>query len=213
MDADDPVGELVSALRASAERYDRVAAVELYRAYESALAARGAPADDRAVEAYREALWRPQPKADDGGALPRPGTPYVGRARETARVVELLVRGGAVVTLSGVAGVGKTRLALAAAERCAAAFPDGLRYLELPRAGDAAAVLARTLAGEELRTLVILDDVEPMVEQAGAAVAAFRTANPRSSVLIASRRRTGIAGEHAIIVAPWRSRSRMPARR
>ena len=59
-------------------------------------------------------------------ALPRPAPhPLIGREREVARVVELL--GAArLLTLTGTGGVGKTRLALAAARAVAVRFPDGV---------------------------------------------------------------------------------------
>ena len=51
-----------------------------------------------------------------------------------------LVRSRPLVTLSGVGGVGKTRLALAVGAELAEEFPDGVWLVELAPVGDADAV-------------------------------------------------------------------------
>jgi hypothetical protein len=57
-------------------------------------------------------------------------TSFVGRERELAEVARLL--GAArLLTLTGPGGVGKTRLALAAAAGAAGAFPDGVWFVAL----------------------------------------------------------------------------------
>ena len=66
--------------------------------------------------------------------VPAPLTPLVGREDEVVAVRELL--GSArLVTLTGVGGVGKTRLASEAAEGVAARFPDGVWLVELAAHG------------------------------------------------------------------------------
>ncbi|MFD4370768.1 BTAD domain-containing putative transcriptional regulator [Streptomyces sp. NPDC058527] len=77
-----------------------------------------------------------------------------------------LLRTGRLVTLTGSGGVGKTRLALAAAARAAAGFPGGVRLVELAaldRAGDGR---RRETALAEVREAVgravgVRDDVPP----------------------------------------------------
>ncbi|MGE7386873.1 AfsR/SARP family transcriptional regulator [Streptomyces sp. NPDC004126] len=78
--------------------------------------------------------------------LPAPVSSLVGRGDEITRVCGL-VRAGRLVTLTGPGGVGKTRLALAAASRLAEhgpqTFPDGVWFVELAGIGtDAEAVEA-----------------------------------------------------------------------
>ena len=73
------------------------------------------------------------------GNLPRSTTTLVGRSRVLSEVASL-VRSRPLVTLSGVGGVGKTRLALAVGAELAEEFPDGVWLVELAPVGDAEAV-------------------------------------------------------------------------
>ena len=63
------------------------------------------------------------------GNLPR-RPPLIGRDEDLAQVVELLAR-ERLVTIVGAGGVGKTRLAIAAGQRLAKAFPDGVWWVDL----------------------------------------------------------------------------------
>ena len=71
--------------------------------------------------------------------LPAPVSSFIGREREIAAVRRLLGGGGDVrsghasrlVTLTGPGGMGKTRLALAAASELADQYPDGVWFVEL----------------------------------------------------------------------------------
>ena len=73
------------------------------------------------------------------GNLRRETSKLVGR---TAEIREVAVRlaDHRLVTLTGVGGVGKTRLALEVASRCAADYPDGVFVIELAPVGDPSAV-------------------------------------------------------------------------
>lgn len=82
----------------------------------------------------------PEP-ANLAAGLPNPRTPLIGRDREVREVVALLGSGAALVTLTGPGGVGKTRLAIAAAHAAALDFTDGAVFVELAAVRDPAMVL------------------------------------------------------------------------
>jgi predicted ATPase/DNA-binding SARP family transcriptional activator len=150
--------------------------------------------------------------------LPAPTTPLVGRQREVADVVELLSRDARLVTLSGPGGTGKTRLALEAAHELAVRFEDGVDFVGLsalrdPRLvpGEIAAALAVDVSSEpladlaaHLRTrssLLVLDNFE-QVDEAAPALASLLQAAPRLRLLVTSRHRLRLYGEHEYAVAP-----------
>jgi predicted ATPase/class 3 adenylate cyclase len=73
------------------------------------------------------------------GNLRTPTTNLVGRETELAEL-QTALKAHRVVTLIGVGGVGKTRLALEVAARSASGFPDGVFVIELAAVGDPGAV-------------------------------------------------------------------------
>ena len=73
------------------------------------------------------------------GNLRPAATSFIGRESEVAEV-QAAVRAHRLVTLTGVGGVGKTRLALEVAARLADEFPDGVWFFELAAVTDPAAV-------------------------------------------------------------------------
>jgi hypothetical protein len=127
------------------------------------------------------------------GNLPTELTSFVGRRDELAEVRRLLA-GSHLLTLTGVGGVGKTRLALRAAAGLARAFPDGVWLVRLDqlreqalvaqavpgalglqdRAGcSPAAWLAEYLAGRRL--LLVLDNCEHIAFSAGVSHSEMRS--------------------------------------
>ena len=177
---------------------DRAAAVAAYRVYERALAARGEEPDDEVLALYREILWRDPAPARAVDELPRFATPFFGRRRERAALVELLVP-GAVVVVHGPAGVGKSRLAVAAADAARAGFPDGIRYVEIGEANDAHERLARALGdGDDLRALLVVDNADHAVDGVRAALGALRRAHPQLGAIVTSRVRLRIPDEHHV---------------
>ncbi len=154
------------------------------------------------------------------GKLPVPPTSFVGRDDEVSELVELVAR-RPLVTLTGVGGVGKTRLSLRVAGELSAAFPDGVWFVELAPVGDPAAVpdtvatalgvtplagmsvtdrLVLALSGRRL--LVVLDNCEHVIEAAAALAATLLARAPSISVLATSREPLAIGGEHTWPVPP-----------
>jgi non-specific serine/threonine protein kinase len=152
--------------------------------------------------------------------LPLPLTSFVGRARELAEVAALLPT-TRLLTLTGAGGVGKSRLALAAAERARAAYPDGAWLVELAALADpglvphavAAALgvreqpgrppaetLAAWLAGKRL--LLVLDNCEHLLDACAQLAEALLRAAPGLTILATSRERLSAAGEVAWRVPP-----------
>ena len=73
------------------------------------------------------------------GNLRPAATSLIGRESELAEV-QAAVKAHRLVTLTGVGGVGKTRLATEVAARLADEFPDGVWFFELAAVTDPAAV-------------------------------------------------------------------------
>ena len=153
--------------------------------------------------------------------LPTPATTLVGRAEELAALTGLLGRDDArMVTLTGPGGTGKTRLALAAAERLAPSFESGAYFVSLVEADEPtlvlpaiaaalgleesgsrplAQLLAAALAEREL--LLVLDNFEHVLP-AARHIADLLAEAPRLSVLVTSRASLRLRGEHEFPVAP-----------
>jgi predicted ATPase/transcriptional regulator with XRE-family HTH domain len=133
-------------------------------------------------------LWQVQAETTTSSApyyapapLPSAATPFVGRTVELAQLSERLAHPNCrLLTLSGPGGVGKTRLALAAAQAQRAAFGDGVAFVSLAAISDAALIpdaVARSLrltltgpAAEQVlaylrrrNMLLILDNCEQLV--------------------------------------------------
>ena len=154
------------------------------------------------------------------GSLPRPPTPFIARGAELRDVRGLLSGADAVrlVTVTGPGGVGKTRLALAAAESVADRFGDGVFFVRLAPVTEAA-VMWTTIAealgitGDgrspptffehiaDLQALLVLDNLEQLPE-AAQVIAELLGVAPRVALLATSRSPLHVLGEHEYPLGP-----------
>ncbi|MCE7985584.1 MAG: hypothetical protein DYG89_30785 [Caldilinea sp. CFX5] len=165
------------------------------------------------------------PAADNKPATPRPThnlpaatTTFVGREKEVARVMEQALHPNCrLLTLLGVGGVGKTRLALQAANNLVGTFADGVWFVPLagvqaatdlataittalgltPPKGDPTQFLLDYLANREL--LLLLDNFEHLTAGADL-VAQLLTRAHRVKALVTSRERLNLPAELLFVV-------------
>jgi len=154
------------------------------------------------------------------GNLPQQLSSFVGRDQLLTEVADL-VRSNPLVTLSGVGGVGKTRLALEVGAEMADEFPDGVWLVELAPVGDPSSVpaaiatalgitpqgdvelidtVAEAVAGRRL--LLLIDNCEHVLESAGAAIGKILGRSGNAKVLATSREYLWVAGETLLSVTP-----------
>ncbi|MFD5247140.1 ATP-binding protein [Amycolatopsis sp. NPDC058340] len=147
-------------------------------------------------------------------------TSYVGRERLVAEAAELL-GAGPVVTLTGVGGVGKTRLAGMVAAAVDHDRPDGVAFVELAELRDPdllANVVAERLgvydqsarprlevlieALRYRRLLLVLDNCEHVLAACARFVTELVAGCPKLGVLTTSRQSLGVFGERVLAVPP-----------
>jgi predicted ATPase/Tfp pilus assembly protein PilF len=152
--------------------------------------------------------------------LPQQLTRFIGRQREVAAVRSLLQQ-TRLVTLSGPAGIGKTRLALEAATGLVDDFVDGVHFVELGPVSDSELIpetVASTLRIREERgrsitqtltdylkqrqVLLVLDNCEHVIDACAQIADTLLRAGPNLSVLATSRESLGIGGETIFRVPP-----------
>ena len=102
--------------------------------------------------------------------LPAEVTSFVGRRREVADVKRLL-SGSRLVTLTGVGGVGKTRLAYRVAAELRRAFPDGVWPVDLAELGQ---LVKAASARPEPATLMFEPDARARYLRVDEAIGAIR---------------------------------------
>ncbi|MFB8038778.1 AAA family ATPase [Streptomyces sp. NPDC056004] len=176
-------------------------------------------------EDVRLALYGPEMEREQTAIAPHDfgredGTSFVGRERELA-VGRELIEQCRVVTLAGVGGVGKTRLARRLLLHVADQFADGTYVAELAdRKGDdavaaavAAAVGVQTHADLEplaeiadglhgRRVLLLLDNCEHLLDASARTIRALLPLLPELRVLTTSRQPLDIGEEHVLQVGP-----------
>ena len=147
------------------------------------------------------------------GNLRPAATSFIGRDAELVEV-QAALREHRVVTLTGVGGVGKTRLAQEVAAHLADEFPDGVWFFELAAVADPAAVpdavaavlgitqqpgksvsesVAAALEGRV--RLLVFDNCEHVVDSVADLVEAILAASATVTILATSREGLGVSEE------------------
>jgi predicted ATPase/class 3 adenylate cyclase len=154
------------------------------------------------------------------GNLPLASTRFVGREGMVREVAKAL-KDSRIVTITGVGGVGKTRLAVQVAADRLAEFPDGVWLIELGGVGDpgsveevvASSIGVQARPGQPLgkslldflrgrKLLLLVDNCEHLVAPVATLVERIIAECPRVQVLATSREGLAVGGERVLPLAP-----------
>lgn len=152
--------------------------------------------------------------------LPMQLTSFIGREREKAELIRLMTA-NRLLTLTGVGGSGKTRLALEVAAEVLEGFADGVWLIDFAPASEpdlvpqvvASALKVREQPGREIqealadyltnrRLLLLLDNCEHLLAACAALARGLLQSCPGVQVLATSREPLGVAGEIVWTVPP-----------
>ena len=159
---------------------------------------------------------RPGPRA----RIPAPWHRLIGRDVEADDVCRLVTGGTRLVTLTGPGGIGKSRLAIEVATRCASTFPDGAWFVDLSGLRDPA-LLAPTIAHAlgvresagalpvqslkaylaPMQALILLDSFETVIASSPLVVDLLASA-PQVSFFVTSRSVLRVRGEQEYPLPP-----------
>ncbi len=149
--------------------------------------------------------------------LPRPRTSFVGRERELANLEAQLAETD-LLTLTGIGGSGKTRMAIELARRVRPRFPDGVWFVDLSALKDESRIASAVAVAMDLqfgadgvldgllghvasrRLLVVLDNCEHLLSACAALADALLSAGSEVKLLVTSREGLGIEGERLVAV-------------
>ncbi|MHD0282458.1 protein kinase domain-containing protein [Rhodococcus aetherivorans] len=154
------------------------------------------------------------------GSLPLERTSFVGRRHELTEAKNLLT-GSRLVTLTGIGGVGKTRLAMRVAAAVQRDYAQGVRLVELGELHDRASLLDAVAAAVGLRdqsarpmqevlleflaprqVLVVLDNCEHLIDAVADLADLLLRTCPRLRILATSREPLVLGGEAVLAVPP-----------
>jgi non-specific serine/threonine protein kinase len=221
----DDVAAIVETAMAR-DPHDRPSVVELCTEIQRVQARHGFPVDEMALRSERQAD-RPARQATRAGGtgrtlgnIPLELTSFVGRRRELSEVKKAL-SAARLVTLTGIGGVGKTRLALRTAGEVRTDFREGVWFVELGELRDESMlvdvvtatlgvrdqsarpsleVLIEFLSSRQL--LLVLDNCEQVVDAAAKLAETLLRSCPEIRILATSREALGIVGETVEPLSP-----------
>lgn len=145
---------------------------------------------------------------------------FVAREPDLITVGEAL-RKHRLVTIVGLGGIGKTRLAIEAGSRAAGHFPDGVCFVDrsawssqdellcaiagvlgLPHSAESATAEEITRFMAKRRSLLIIDGAEASHQAVGKTMTALTLGDSASVFLVTSRVALGVAGEKVLNLGP-----------
>ncbi|MGV9612215.1 protein kinase domain-containing protein [Nocardia xishanensis] len=175
---------------------------------------------DAEQEASSVPVVRPNNPAEGGGNLPLELTSFVDRRIQSSQVKNQLA-GWRLVTLTGIGGVGKSRLALQVARKVQRDYSNGAWLVELGELRDAALLVDTVAAAFGVRSqssapmlevlldvlsplelLLVLDNCEQMIEAVAELAESLLRACPHVKILATSREAMDIGGESVYPVPP-----------
>ena len=158
----------------------------------------------------------PSPSSSVPNNLPKPRTRFIGRETELRDCLRLLNE-TRILTLTGIGGSGKTRLALRIAEEAIQSYPEGVYFVDLAPLPEPRLVLETVAAGfgvKEVpdrslsdvlvahvrgkRLLLVLDNCEHMLGETATLADMLLGASEHVRILATSREGLGVEGERLV---------------
>lgn len=174
---------------------------------------------DKAYRVVQTAEWW-LPVRDIPHNLPHQSTSFIGREADVGAARALLAS-TRLLTLLGMGGLGKTRLALRVAAEEIHRYPDGVWFLDLSPLRDSALVAAEAAQvmgvqaepGRAMlqsvcahlknrRALIVLDNCEHLLQASAAFASAVLKAAPFVRIVASSREALHVPGEQALPLRP-----------
>lgn len=176
------------------------------------------PPDD-SEKAYRVARVNEDwlPVRDIRCSVPAERDSFVGRSAAMQEIADLFLRGARLVSVVGMGGIGKTRLATRFAKSWLGEFPGGAWFCDLSQATTKDGILFAVSQGLDVplgksdpptqladairgrgRCLIVLDNFEQVVGHAQGTVTQWLERTPEARFLVTTRERMGVPGEHVL---------------
>ncbi len=195
-------------------------AKELGRLVEADLATMLAERFEQSQVKLAAAVLEDADRAAEPVRLPMPLTELIGRDADIAEIRRMLASGIRLVTLIGPGGIGKSRLAIAAASAAAPAYEDGVAFVDLSAVhdpervlhaiaqaigvrdtGDAPVIENLTTALHDRQILLVVDNFEQVLD-AAPKLTALLAAAPGVAMVVTSRVLLRVSAEQSYEVGP-----------